>query len=68
MTQKWAFEMLAFFISIVMPVNVIGNHVRPIRDNALVRIKNYIIQCQEWTVPQLSIMIIYNGTWPILIQ
>ena len=23
---------------------------------------------QEWTVPQLSIMIIYNSTWPILIQ
>jgi len=22
----------------------------------------------EWTVPQLSIMIIYNGTWSILIQ
>ena len=23
---------------------------------------------QEWTVPQVSIMIIYNRTWSILIQ
>jgi len=23
---------------------------------------------EEWTVPQLSIMIIYNSTWSILIQ
>ena len=27
-----------------------------------------VIEAAEWTVPQLSIMIIYNSTWSILIQ
>jgi len=29
---------------------------------------NNIVQYVKWTVPQLSIMIIYNSTWSVLIQ